>query len=289
MRIKKAAVFLGALFFSVALVHGKYLLTDGFSVHQIMIDLPPATCSGVNAVQRAALGQQYYYLAKGHHSIAFESADRQWVIKFLRFNKFKPKFWASLFSCSYCQSRQANRLARLQFIRRSHKIAAKILPQETGVCCLHFHKTADIQKMLTLVDRSGRRLRIDPDGTAFVLQRRLPLYGEAFDEFVRKNDMAAVDAMICSYFKVIAARCQKLIMNKDRRGWRCNYGLDKDNKAYEIDLGAFVYEPNLLKTEYYVREFTDCSLDFRVYLQKHLPEKVAFFDQELFRAINVRS
>src|ERR1700722_15254629 len=92
------------LLVAIAAIYGSgrlyYKVTAGFVESNIKYDLPynpkwelsDLDCDGQKELN-TILSQDYYYLGKGCQSYVFSSQDDQYVIKFFKYQRFRPQAW----------------------------------------------------------------------------------------------------------------------------------------------------------------------------------------------------
>lgn len=226
-------------------------------------------------------GMVFHYLGMGHHVYAFLSEDKKYVLKFLRYHKFRSHFWTRLafFPPAFRKKELQSREKRLSFLWESHRLAAQFLREETGLITYQEPGVGE-SRQVVLVDFWGRKKTVDLQKTGFALQQYFPLYGKEFPKWMQKQDSQAIQQGFCAYFEVIAARFAKGFVNKDRRGWGKNYGITPKGVAYEIDLGAFCRGA----TQDLAWEIEQCSRDFRHWVKRKTPKWKTLFEQELAKA-----
>ena len=224
---------------------------------------------------------RFHYLAMGKHTYAFISEDKKWVLKFLRYHKFKPHFWKrlSFFSKDKREKDILQRNERLSFLLQSHVIASTYLKEETGLI-YYQEPLAKDSLVVTLVSGLGREKKVDVNQYGFVLQKYFPLYGEKLSKLLEKKEPELIQKLFSSYFEVIAARFGKGFVNKDRKGWDRNYGVDQTGTVFEIDLGGF--QQHTSEKDWEIKQ---CSRDFREWLQKNEKDLLPFFEKELQSAL----
>jgi len=287
--MKKFIAILLFVVFVFSLFAIRFLLTDNFSAMNIALTPTFSSSEKLSLEEKKQikniLSQPFYYYAKGHHAFAFVSEDEKYILKFLRAKKLRRPL---LFSFVNTKAKQQEHLhsKRLAFILKSHALAENPLKDETAVVYSHFYKTEDLSQTIHIFDKMNRSFSLKADNNSFILQKRVDLYEEVIPNIVLSQNTYAIKQMIRSYFQVIANRCQKGIMNKDRGGWGRNYGIiDGYAKAYEIDIGSYVLSDFVKTKEGMEKEIRDCSRDFRRYISCHLPQMLEFFDKNIEKTV----
>ena len=83
----------------LAISKGWQLITDGFRVDKIKVDLASLQEEDIQISPEkkkeifSILKQEFHYIDKGCQTYVFESFDKDYVIKFIRFHKYRLPFW----------------------------------------------------------------------------------------------------------------------------------------------------------------------------------------------------
>jgi hypothetical protein len=276
------------LFFAIIFLIGSQRfiwdkLTDSFHPRKIYYSKLKKEIDEISTYKKESiskiLSQDFYYLAKGHHAYAFVSKDNLYILKFPRFSKFETSFWHRYnpFFKNRIKQKTKNKRNRIKYIINSHDIANNSLCDETATIYLHFKKTSHIQTKTKIFDKLKRAFHLDLNSIGFVIQKNVTLFEDIFPDLIRKNDLKSIKKILDSYFDILESRASKKIMNKDRRGWCRNYGIDNLKKVKEIDIGAYKIKKDLNLFD----EINQCSIDFRKYLLKNYPIIIPYFDEKL--------
>ena len=122
-----------------------YRVTGGFTIGNITYALPYDAQWDVHLLSQAEeqnldtiLSGSFHYLGKGCQSYVFASADGKYVLKFFKYQRFRPQAWLSYVSfipaVERYQLRKVNyKKQKLESVFTSWKIAYKDLKAETGV------------------------------------------------------------------------------------------------------------------------------------------------------------
>ena len=272
--------FLTSLIISSLLFHSFFL--EDFKISKILLKnkkkhyIKPID---INSKISLILNQKFHYLTKGHHAYAFISENKKYIIKFPRIHKFKAHFWQ--YFIPLLKRDILLKEERFKFTINSHKLADKFLKDE---CAIIYSQLDDrrIKKKIKLVDKLKREKKVCLSQTFFVLQKNCSLYESFLPKLIQNDDDEKIKILITSYFDVIKKRCDKMITNKDRRGFCRNYGvINNYSKAYEIDIGSYIINPALKNSDEKQWELEECSKDFRKYLKKNYPKILVFFDNKI--------
>ena len=138
-----------------------FAVTAGFMLSNIQSDLAPeprwqiSTLTGQKAqAVDEALSQEYLFLGKGCQSYVFASKDGEYVLKFIKFQRFRPhvlfnvaSIFGSIFGSIFpgghemYQVKVKEKKSKLDKLFISWKLAYEQLQHETGVVFVHLNET----------------------------------------------------------------------------------------------------------------------------------------------------
>lgn len=223
------------------------LLTDGFSLGNITtnhVDSPEWETSPLSPREWAevdlALSQEYTYLGKGHQAYAFESKDRKYVLKFLKFQVYRyfsvvakmplPAAWEQW------RTRKLTRKGeKRDDVFRSWKLAFEDLKDETGVIYIHINRTREFKKSIKLYNKAGFPYILPLDDYVFMVQRKADLIEDVFARSAHSHQIEEGKKLIDDMLALYISEYQRGLAEKDRYIVR-NTGV-YDGKPMHIDTG----------------------------------------------------
>lgn len=272
-----------------------YELTAGFTVATISSDLsynPQWESNPLSQEQKkevnSALSQSYSYLAKGCQSYVFISEDDKFVIKFFKFQHFRPKYWVTLFDFipwvnEYQQKKMAEKRELLETTFESIKIASNSLKNETGIVYLHLNKSNDLKESLILKDKLGWNHTLDIDNFEFVIQHRAESIEKSINQMIEKKDQDKA--------KLLIDRLLIMLLSEYSRGFADNDHALMQNTGVlngypvHIDIGQFIYNPIVQTPEVYKKELFDKTFFLHQWLQKKYPDLADHLENRLLAVI----
>ena len=272
----------GRLYFNV---------TGGFRVGKITSDLAyDAQCQTrplsdqEQELLYTIFSQPFSYLGKGCQSYVFLSQDGEYVIKFLKYQHFRPPAWLDVLSVipavdRYREHKIEKKKRFLAAIFKSWKIAYEDLQDNTGVVYIHINKTNNLNKQLFIQDKIGITHTLDLDNMEFMVQKRVRMLGPTIETLMQQGKSLEAKALI--------SRLTDMMLEEHIRGYT-----DKDHalmqntgvhagKPLHIDVGQIVRDDNICKPEVYHQEIYNKTYRFRIWLEKHYPELLAHLNHEL--------
>lgn len=236
-----------------------YFQTGGFILSKMVMENTTPAPGPSETLTFIGAGKQFY---------AFETADHQHVVKFMKFSRRRPLPWLEKLPQSWTASFIANRAKRLANLKTSSALALQHLSSEAALT------PYPLPNNLILIDKLGVAHTISTAQTHFIVQKK----ATPFTTYFEQNPSDA-QKLISSYIRMIASQCQKGICNLDPLTDR-NYGV-VDHQVILMDIGSLLAHPKLVQREIVVE-----LLPLREWLQNHHPEHVAYFDQTLQSIIN---
>ncbi len=250
--IKKLFLFIVIILCTYAVSQGViksyYALTDGFRIANITSDhsndLPLKNDFNTEEV-RAALQQEFTYLGKGCQSYVFESADGQYVIKFIKFQRYRPKPWYDLLTFiptvkQYQDRKRIEKREELDNLLRSWHLGFTYLKEQTGVIFIHFGQRLDYElPICTLKDKLNLKHFVDLSQVHFMLQRKADLLEKVIDRYQAKCESGQARLLIDELLTMLFLEYQQGFADNDHALMQ-NTGV-LDGLPIHIDVGQLIY------------------------------------------------
>lgn len=235
-----------------------------------------------------ALSQEYTYLGKGCQSYVFASADGKYVLKFFKYQRFRPQGWLDYFAFipavdEYRLGKIEQKNKKLENIFTSWKIAYDELQKETGILYIHLNKSKDLQKNLVLYDKMGLKHTLDLDQHEFMIQKRAQMLTETIDAYMANHEVDKAKELIDNLVQMILSEYQRGLGDNDHALMQ-NTGV-LGALPVHIDVGQFVRKEEFKNASCYKQELFNKTYKFRIWLKKQHPEIAAYVDQQLHKVI----
>lgn len=287
------------LLLACAVVYGVgrlyFHVTAGFTIGNISSNFPYDSRWDTGSVSpekreslQAALSQVYTYLGKGCQSYVFLSADGKYVLKFFKYQRFRPQEWLGYFSFipaveTYRLEKIEKKKEKLHNLFSSLKVAYDELQPETGILYLHLNKTHDLGINLTLVDKTGFKHQLDLDNFEFMLQRRAEMLTSTLDNFMNSGQAEKAKYLIDELLSVIDSEYQRGLGDSDHALMQ-NTGVLEGHPVH-IDVGQFGRNDKFKDAKVAKQELFNKTYKFRFWLKKHHPELSQFLEARLYAII----
>lgn len=263
--------FLGLLLF-LAIERFCYFQTGGFILSKMILETPLPVASSHDP--DPLFSKPLTFLGAGKQFYAFETADHQYVVKFMKFSRRRPLPWLEKiplpsFLGVWKNNYLASRAKRLTHLEYSSSLALTYLTEEAGLISY-----PSLQKTAILIDKLGIRYSVSLAQTKFLVQKKALSFTDSF-----KQNPSHAHPLISSYIRTVASQCRKGICNLDPILER-NYGVI-DNQTILMDIGSLLAHQKLSTSAGIRREIFLELLPLREWLQNHHPQYLAYFDSEL--------
>lgn len=268
-----------------------YQVTGGFLVSNIMYDVPydarwetaPLTADAREHLQQV-LDQPYSYLGKGCQSYVFASADGQYVLKFFKYQRFRPQEWLSYFSFippveEYRLRKIEKKRDKLEGVFTSWKLAYEHLQPETGIAYVHLNKTSAFDRPLTIYDKIGLEHHINLNETEFLVQRRATMLCPTLEELMQKGSQAEAEKILAELVAMLVWENSRGFADNDHALMQ-NTGVI-DGHPVHIDVGQFIRNPIVKNPDVYHQEIFNKTYKFRKWLKEAHPTLAIYFDAQL--------
>ena len=254
------------------------MLTAGFTEGNIKTDLslepghglPILSKNEIEGVQKI-VDQPFRYLGKGCQSYVFLSADGKYVIKFLKFQRFRPQFYLEPLSFippiqERLVKKTAEKRLKLNALIDSWKIAYLDLKSESGLVYLHLNKGDFFEKPIKITDKVGLTHTIDPNEVIFLVQKKADMLCPE----IEKRDVASSKVLIHNLITMLLDEYQRGFGDNDHALMQ-NTGVIGDLPVH-IDVGQFSFEKRFKDPAVYKHELFSKTYKFRIWLSKRYPE-----------------
>ncbi|KAF3362243.1 hypothetical protein PHSC3_001210 [Chlamydiales bacterium STE3] len=269
-------------------------LTGGFAVRHISSNLTfdPQREIHFSTQQKEAvsqiLHQHFHYLGKGCQSYVFLSEDGKYVIKFLKYQRFRPQKFLDVFSFlpfveKIRQQKLIKKNERLNNLFSSWKIAAENLNDETGIVFLHLNKTSDLNPSLVIYDKLGLKHTLNPNQLEFMIQKRAEMLCPTIDEYMVKGEKDKAKKLLTNLLEMILSEYQRGLADNDHALMQ-NTGVI-EGKPVHIDVGQFESNKRFLDKKEYGIELFSKMYKFRIWLSKRHPELESFLTAHLLKVL----
>lgn len=290
-RFKIFFIFLVCICCLYAFTRLYFAVTGGFTIGNITSELSydqQWSTHELSAMERKevdrALDQQYAYLGKGCQAYVFKSDDGQFVLKFFKYQRFRPQSWVNIFAFipaigHYQQHKAIEKKNTLDNVFRSWKIAFENLSRETGVVYLHLNKSNDLHKRMIIRDKMGMAHELDLDQMEFLVQHKAEMLCPAIEAMINQNELVQAELLI--------DRLLHMLLSEYARGYADNdHALMQNTGVWNgypvhIDVGQFIYNPIVKDPSVFGQELYNKTYKFHLWLKKHNEHLATFLQNRL--------
>lgn len=291
---KNARLIIHCILIGLVLYAGGRLyfhLTAGFTEGNITTDLSLEKDHGLPSLSRdefssieQILNQPYRYLGKGCQSYVFASDDNNYVIKFLKYQRFRPQIYLEAFSfIPFVEKRRVKKIEekkkKLDELLDSWKIGYRDLKNETGLVYLHLNKSDSFRKPLHIVDKIGLSHSIDLNNVAFLVQKKAAMLCPE----ILKRDERKAKHLINNLIAMLLSEYTRGFGDNDHALMQ-NTGVIGDQPLH-IDVGQFSKEDRFKSPPVFKKELFSKTYKLRIWLGKYRPELETYLSALLFEII----
>lgn len=290
-------LFYISVFLLIAYGSGRlyYAVTGGFTLENITSqfaynenwDIPPLTDVEKHQVKHI-LSQNFTYLGKGCQSYVFASEDGQYVLKFVKYQRFRPQAWLDHFEFiplvnRYRLAKIDKKTKKLEMLFSSWKVAYMHLKPETGLVYIHLNKTNDLKMPLKIYDKMGFEHVLNMDDMEFLLQKRAYMLCSVLSQFAQRGELGQAKELIDNLLTMILGEYQRGFADNDHALMQ-NTGA-VGTTPFHIDVGQFVIKPEMAQPENYKQELFSKTFKFRKWLAKHHPDLGLYLEDKLLNIL----
>jgi hypothetical protein len=270
-----------------------FYTTDGFWLSNITSDFisdprwetRELTESDREDVKRI-LSQDFRYLGKGCQSYVFVSTDGEYVIKFFKYQRFRPPFWLRYFTfipkvSNYYDKKIEQKKRKLEDLYGSWKIAFEDLQPETGLVYIHLNKnTQFLPPNFSFYDKIGLKYIVNMNEMEFLIQKKADMLCPTIEQLMAEGNKQEALSLLNNLLVMIISEYHRNLADNDHALMQ-NTGVYQ-GKPIHVDVGQFVRDTEINKPSFYHQELFNKAYKFRIWLQNY-PELLQHFERELQR------
>lgn len=291
--MRRLIVLIFSLGLIVAIGRFCHRQTDGLATHKMrkafekntFHPIPSAHHSKDTELVHTILQQPLTYIGRGGQCFAFSTPDNNYVVKILKYNNNYPQIWFQLFPFpfsleNYRQSVLSKKKKKLEGEYNSYQIAFQELAEETGLIYSHFDSGSLTETTkIHIIDKLNIHHKLPADALQFFIQKKgTPLYPE-FLRLLNEGKIEEAQKALDEISSYLVKRCQKKITDNDDGIWR-NFAFSQ-GIPFQIDIGQFRYNPNLISEESFKKDILYFTKDFRNWLEKISPALAEHFTHSI--------
>lgn len=272
-----------------------YAVTGGFTIGNITSDLSYDPQWSTHTLSTAeykeidrALDQQYSYLGKGCQAYVFDSDDGQYVLKFFKYQRFRPQSWLNFFTFipmidRYQQLKSTQKKHKLDNVLRSWKIAFENLSKETGVVYVHLNKSNDLHKTITLRDKMSIEHQLNLDQMEFLVQHKAEMLCSTLKTMIDQDDLDQAELLIDRLLVMLLSEYFRGYADNDHALMQ-NTGVWNGHPVH-IDVGQFIYNATVKDPAVFRQELYDKTYKFHLWLKQYNADLAAYLQNRLVAII----
>lgn len=272
-----------------------YRVTAGFTIGNITYELPYDSRWDIHALNAdeskqldAILSQNFKYLGKGCQSYVFASEDGQYVMKFFKYQRFRPQEWLQYFTFipgmkEYTKAKIEKKRRKLEGVFTSWKIAFEDLQPETGVVYVHLNKSNDLNKTVVIYDKVGWKHVLNIDDYEFMIQKKARMLCPTLQEMMANGQMNEAKGLLDHLLRLVLSEYGRGLADNDHALMQ-NTGV-VDGRPIHVDAGQFIKNSKVKESKVSNQELFNKTWKFRKWLQKNFPELEAHLVHHLKQII----
>lgn len=192
--------------------------------------------------------QSFTYLGEGGQSIAFASSDQRYVIKFFKFNRFRPSPAFQLLPnippfSKAIQNHIFRRERKLETAFAGYTLAYDRHRENSGL--LHLQLNPLPQPLFVKIQPKGccTPENVNLQHVPFVIQIKGEMLGDRLKKFLKQGNLEGAKKILGQLFNLLSAECARGLYDLDS-GIMHNIGCLKE-KAFHLDVGKLTYNAHL--------------------------------------------
>lgn len=276
----------GRLYYHITGGFTRSNITSDFSYHEKWQTLPLSASEREQL--KKILTQKFFYLGKGCQSYVFASEDGKYVLKFVKYQRFRPQAFLDYFEFipfinRYRLAKIEKKHKKLDMLFTSWKTAYEHLREETGLVYVHLNKSSDLQQTVSIYDKMGLEHKLDMDEMEFLLQKRARMLCPTVTSFVQRGETDKARRLIDHLLGMILSEYRRGLADNDHALMQNTGAMDEI--PVHIDVGQFVIKPEISSPDVYKQELFSKTFKFHKWLSRHHPELATYLQERLLEIL----
>lgn len=241
--------------------------------HNPLYEIEPQSEEVISQVKQI-LKAPLTYLCKGGQVYIFESYDKKWVVKFMKYHLINPSLKNYLLAPIPYIGEPIKELV----LRRSKKFdqlnlgyihGYNLYPDKAAILYLHFNPTENYFGSQSLIDKAGNSHWVDLDKTAFIVQKKgIPL-NEVIGPLLKQKNYSAASKKINQIFDLYRSQYALGLHDKDY-GVMKNFGFQEES-PFHLDLGKLVLDKEMSEKNKGEEDLVKVKKRLIHWVKKHYP------------------
>lgn len=224
------------------------------------------------------LNQKFSFIGKGAQIFAFESADKNYVLKIVNQKHIALMPWEKWgIQIPLIQKTLNKKLIKQQKkvtnLLSSLKLSFEELKPQTGLVYLHMLKTNHLNKHITIVDKLGISYDLNADNLEFFIQKKGKILTDAIDEEMLNGNKEKAVLLLQKVLLFLVDCASKGIDDGDKQQYALmrNVGFT-DNEPIYIDTGLLTKDEKITNAINYKNDIIQRSRGLFAWLHKNYPD-----------------
>lgn len=265
-----------------------FRVTGGFRIANICSDFafdPRWSTHALTPEEQSSLprilSQKFSYLGKGGQSYVFLSEDDRYVLKFFKYQRFRPHFFVHWFAFipavqEYLDRKMEEKRIKRESLFQGWITAFEELQEQTGLVYVHLNKTDGLLQNTLIVDKMGSEHTLNMDQMEFLIQKKATLLCAEIDELMATHALENAKMLLSDLVQMLVKEYQAGIVDHDPALMQ-NTGVYL-GRPMHIDVGQFEKDPRFADPNFYLPLLHNKMVDFRNWLKESYPELLTHLD-----------
>lgn len=228
------------------------------------------------------LSQKFTYLAQGHQSYAFRSADGSYVLKFIKYQRLRPNPWLDFLGFLppvglVRESQAKSRRDKLERLYQSWKLAFDEMAPEAGLIYVQLNPCRSPVRSVTLINPDGQEFQLDLSDSVFLLQKHAPVLCLQLTDCINSKRLPEARELIDRVVQHVVSGCARGLCDEDG-ALIYNTGI-LDGEPILIDVGKLVHNEQLRELSVCQQTLKRKTRSLRKWLRARSPDLEQYVNQ----------
>jgi hypothetical protein len=221
------------------------------------------------------LAQRFIYLDEGGQSYVFISENKEYVLKFFKFQKFNPsplvRCFPNIYPFKTLKEKHAlKRKKKLFTVFNGYKIAYELHREKSGLIFVQLNPSSNLLSV-KVVDKNQHEHFLSLNQIPFVIQKNGSMLGANLSKILKDSDLPEAKKRVEQLYELYLSEYEKGICDLDY-GIMHNIGCTTEGNTFHLDVGKFIFDEKFKQPKHFKKHLNNVGAKLKSWFGKHYPK-----------------
>jgi hypothetical protein len=220
------------------------------------------------------LSQRFFYLDEGGQSYVFISEDKEYVLKFFKFQRFTPSplvgWLPNIYPFkSFKEKHVLKRQKKLFTAFNGYKIAYDLHRKESGLAFIQLNPSPHFLSV-KVMNKNQHEYHLNLNNIPFVIQKNGSVLSTILSKILKEHDLYEAKKRVEQLYELYLSEYKKGICDVDY-GIMHNIGFTPEGGTFHLDVGKFIFDEKFKQPNHFQKHLSIVGKKLKAWFDKHYP------------------